>query len=787
MRILKFIFAAIFLCSPAFFAASDVLRPQDVNQEAPDNVPVEVTYDSRGDHDSRRPLAISLTLSWNTFLGGISADMISGIAVDPLGNIYVAGESAMPWGSPIRAHSDRMDAFVAKLNANGNLLWNTFLGGTPTDWGRDIAVDQFGNVYVAGYSDGTWGSPVRAFSGDNDDVFVAKLNTYGMLQWNTFLGGTDKDVGYGLAVDTIGNIYVSGDSWASWGSPIRAFSGNDDAFVAKLDASGNLSWNTFLGGTDKDVGYGLAVDTIGNVYVTGNSWATWGSPIRPITGPEIAFIAKLNTRGVLQWNTFLGGGRGEGIAIDSIGNVYVTGYSIATWGSPVRSYSGGWDAFVAKLDSYGNLGWNTFLGGLGYEEGIGVVVNSIGNIYMTGIGEQTWGSPIRPPFGGADGLVAKLDAGGNLRWNTFLGGTGYDEGKDIAVDSVGNIYVAGDSGATWGTPIRAFAGLDDGFVAKIKERCSLTITSALHGTTNPAPGTYFYDANSTASVSAIADGGYVLDKWTGDVPAGQETSATISILMDAGKSIRANFKAGYSLTIASGPHGTTNPAPGTYSYNTGSTASVSAISDSGYVFDRWTGDVPAGQETSATVSILMDAGKSIRANFKVGYSLTIASGLHGTTNPAPGIYSYGAGSTASVSAISDGGYALDKWTGDVPAGQETSATVSILMNANKSIQASFRAVNPPSNLTAVRLTNRSVTQTEYIVDLTWESNPDNAGLSIAAYRVYRKEGDSWIKIADLSSDALSYRVRNVPEAEQTFGVTSVTDSGAESAKTPVVK
>jgi hypothetical protein len=109
------------------------------------------------------------------------------------------------------------------------------------------------------------------------------------------------------------------------------------------------------------------------------------------------------------------------------------------------------------------------------------------------------------------------------------------------------------------------------------------------------------------------------------------------------------------------------------------------------------------------------------------------------------------------------------------------------MNADKSIQANFKLVNPPSNLTAVRLTNRSVTQTEYIVDLVWAANPDNAGLSITTYRVYQKSGDSWVKLADISSNALTYRVRNVPKAEQTFGVASVTDGGVESAKTTVVK
>src|SRR5207248_2098788 len=127
-------------------------------------------------------------------------------------------------------------------------------------------------------SHATWGSPVRAFSGDYDG-FVTKLDASGNLMWNTFFGGTGHDEGYPIALDGSGNIYVAGASLATWGSPVNAFSGDNDAFVAKLDSTGNLTWNTFLGSSGTDFGYGLAVDGSGNVYVAGYSSATWGSPV----------------------------------------------------------------------------------------------------------------------------------------------------------------------------------------------------------------------------------------------------------------------------------------------------------------------------------------------------------------------------------------------------------------------------------------------------------------------------------------------------------------------------
>jgi CSLREA domain-containing protein len=180
------------------------------------------------------------------------------------------------------------------------------------------------------------------------------------LTWNTFLGAGGNDVGYAIAVDGSGNVYVAGRSSATWGSPVRSHQGGSgDAFVAKLNSSGDLQWNTFLGADNSDYGYGIAVDSSGNIYVAGATfWTSWGSPVRPYTGGFDAFVAKLNGSGALQWNTFLGGSgneHGKTITLDSSGNVYIGGYSSASWGSPVRAHTGGYDAFAAKLNSSGAL------------------------------------------------------------------------------------------------------------------------------------------------------------------------------------------------------------------------------------------------------------------------------------------------------------------------------------------------------------------------------------------------------------------------------------------------
>ena len=400
----------------------------------------EVGFDV-GAYDPRYPLVIDPLLSWNTFLGGPGDDASRPIAVDTSGNVYVMGHSSGTWGSPVRAYTSSADAFVAKLDGNGVLQWNTFLGGTDMDIGRGIAVDTNGNLYVTGYGTTTWGSPIRAYTPAGYDAFVAKLDGNGALQWNTFLGGSGGDYGTGITVDTNGNVYVTGVSNAIWGSPVRAYTvGNYDAIVAKLDGTGNLQWSTFLGGSGDDEGYGIAVDTSGNVCVTTWSNATWGSPVRAYTGDYDAIVAKLNNSGVLQWNTFLGGtGRDEGlgIAADTNGNVYAMGTSYATWGSPLRAFGGGVrDGFVAELGGSGNLQWNAFLGGTGDDIGYGIAVDTGGNIYMTGFSTATWGSPVRAFSGSWDAFVAKISYWDLWTWTPkHAVGDFYGDGKrEVAVD-----------------------------------------------------------------------------------------------------------------------------------------------------------------------------------------------------------------------------------------------------------------------------------------------------------------------------------------------------------------
>ena len=409
-------------------------------------------------------------LNWNTFMGSPSKDYSFAVAVDEGGNVYVTGISDATWGTPINGFAGNSDIFVAKLNSSGVRQWNTFLGAADDSWATGIAVDNSGNVYVCGWSDSNWGTPLNPNTGSYDG-FIAKLESSGTLQWNTFIGSTKGEDCRDIAVDASGNIYVTGIGEMNWGTPVNAFAGFEDAYAAKLNNSGVLLWHTFMGSKDWEWGWGIAVDSSGNVYVTGESHWTWGLPVSPFVGIDSdGFVVKLNSNGVRQWNTFLGGSGYDvcyAVAVDTSGNVYVGGYSDSNWGSPLNPYAGDRDAISAKLSSTGVLQWNTFLGSGKDDCCSDIVVDTSGNVYVSGYSDSSWGTPANPYGAGSDAFAAKLNNSGAYQWNIFMGGAGDDGGLSIDIDTMRNVYVTGSSNNSWGSPIIELEGHYDAYVAKI--------------------------------------------------------------------------------------------------------------------------------------------------------------------------------------------------------------------------------------------------------------------------------------------------------------------------------
>jgi hypothetical protein len=351
------------------------------------------------------------------------------------------------------------------------LVYSTYLGGSDDDNARGIAVDSLGNAYVTGGTVSTnfpTMNPLQPANAGYYDAFVAKLNLTGSaLVYSTYLGGSSLDYGHGIAVDSLGNAYVTGLTESADFPTANALQprigGGTNAFVAKLNPTGSaLVYSTYLGGSEDDEGFAIAVGSSGNAHVTGITASIDFPTVNPLQptyggGGYDAFVAEFNSAGsALVYSTYLGGSDldyGFGIAVDSSGNAYVTGSTYSTnfpTANPLQpTIHGISDGFVAKLNATGSaLVYSTYLGGSSFETGSGIAVDSSGDAYVTGWTDSAdfpTTNPLQPTYGGdEDVFVVKLNAAGSaLVYSTYLGGSLQDDGEGIAVDSLGNAYVTG--------------------------------------------------------------------------------------------------------------------------------------------------------------------------------------------------------------------------------------------------------------------------------------------------------------------------------------------------------
>ena len=301
---------------------------------------------------------------WAIQAGGTQHDYGTAIVIDDAGNSYVTGYfvDTATFGPYSLTSSGWDDIFVAKINEDGNWLWVNQAGGDGWDGGSGIIMDDSCNSYVTGYfGDTATFGPYSLTSSGYSDIFVAKIDEDGNWLWAAQAGGSNYDeYGYAIAVDDVGNNYVIGGFFetVTFGSYSLTSSGHIDIFVAKIDALGNWQWVTQAGGTDYDYGRAIAIDDAGNSYVTGyfDDTATFGSYSLTSSGDADIFVAKIDTLGNWQWAIQAGGSEwdyGYAIKIDDARNCYVTGSfrSTATFGSYSLTSSGGFDIFVAKLNS----------------------------------------------------------------------------------------------------------------------------------------------------------------------------------------------------------------------------------------------------------------------------------------------------------------------------------------------------------------------------------------------------------------------------------------------------
>lgn len=433
--------------------------------------------------------AQSIGLDYSTYLGGSDFDDEGrSITVDSAGCAYITG-CTQAWDFPIvnpfqsskEGISNRSyDVFISKLSSSGSsLLFSTYLGGERDENGYSITIDSKKDAYIAGRTDSpdfpTKEPYQSAFGGGGGgfggDVFVTKLSSSGSyLIFSTYLGGSENEEGYGVAVDSTFNAYITGYTMST-GFPIKnAYQSmicggvGSDAFVTKFASSGStLEYSTFLGGNQPEGGEGITLGSDNMVIVVGVTSST-EFPIQnayqpTLGGSDDAFITKLSSSGSeLLYSTYLGGSyndHGRGIIIDQANCVYLTGNTISTDFPTFNSYqstiAGREDIFISKISSSGScVLYSSYIGGEQDEWGMDIVINPSSNlVYITGKTKSS-NFPIKNAYqsyyggGGNDVFMSSLSSSGSsLICSTYLGGSDEDYGFGISLNSMNKVYIVG--------------------------------------------------------------------------------------------------------------------------------------------------------------------------------------------------------------------------------------------------------------------------------------------------------------------------------------------------------
>lgn len=353
---------------------------------------------------------------WATYYGGSGNDHAYSVTTDVSGNVYLVGKTASSSGIASGGFQNSngggtYDAFLVKFSSTGNRLWATYYGGTGEDVGYGVAVGSSGEVYLAGYTGSTSGIASGGFQnsygGGTFDAFLVKFDSSGNRLWATYYGGSGiENVENGIAVDGSGRIFLGGYTSSTSGIAAGGFQntyggGSNDAFITKFDTSGNPLWATYYGGTGEDRGYGVTVDGFSNVYIVGRTASTSGISSGGFQntyggGSYDSFLAKFNGNGIRLWATYYGGTadeRGEGVATDASGNVFVSGWGFSTSGIASGGYdntfSGQNDSYLVKFDASGSRLCATYHGGTNDDYGESVVAVAGGNVYMGGYTSST--------------------------------------------------------------------------------------------------------------------------------------------------------------------------------------------------------------------------------------------------------------------------------------------------------------------------------------------------------------------------------------------------------------
>lgn len=435
--------------------------------------------------------------------------------------------------------SYNIGTYLGALVIDPVVEWSTYFGGTDYEDIAALAHDQDGNFIVAGSTSSatniaTTGAFQFTFGGGNGltgaDAFMAKFSSDGTCLWSTYYGGAGADLGKGIAIDTSGNIYLSGRTNSSTGiatpgSYQPAKSGTPsgyDCFLVKFDSAGQRIWGTYFGGNGQDgsLQVTVACDRQNGIYLAGNTAsmdqiATTGSHQGIFGGSQDAFVAKFSADGALAWASYLGG---TGLDVfqaavcDEAGNIILAGSSaspgLASTGAFQQNIGGAEDAILVKFNGQGQLQWATYMGGTEQDRALSLCTKN-NSLFIGGITSSTTAiasnNAYQTTLGDAsgDGFIARFDTAGQRLWGTYYGGLQNDYITAVKASMDGKLYVGGTTASATG--IATPDGLDTSLSGVYN-----CILSCFDTTGSMVWGSYFGTLSDEGTAISVSDGKIIL-------------------------------------------------------------------------------------------------------------------------------------------------------------------------------------------------------------------------------------------------------------------------------------
>ena len=435
-------------------------------------------------------------ISWQKSLGGSGYDEIRSIQPTSDGGFILAGFSDSNDGD-VSANHGGNDYWVVKLDDTGNITWQKSLGGSNDDFAYSIQLTADGGYVVAGQSASNDGD-VSGNNGGND-YWVVKLDSTGNIVWQKSLGGSNDEVGSFIQITTDGSYIITGHSNSNDGD-VSGNHGSYDYWVVKLDSTGNIVWQKSLGGSNNEESYSCIQPTSDGGYIFAGSSISNDGDVSGNHGYNDYWVVKLDDSGNIVWQKSLGGStqdEAHSVQLTSDGGYIVTGYTTSNDGD-VSGNNGGWDFWVIKLDSSGNIVWQKSLGGSSYEYADFIKPMSSSDYIVVGSSYSNDGD-VSGNHGLYDYWVVRFNSTGNLVWQKSMGGSSQEFGNFIQPTTDGGYIVAGSSGSNDGE-VSGNHGHSDGWLVKLSPDLGLKELNLSTVAVFPNPVTNDFTVNTGQQV-----------------------------------------------------------------------------------------------------------------------------------------------------------------------------------------------------------------------------------------------------------------------------------------------